>query len=429
MQESGSMQERQKNDNEGGKKMMRKILFIALAFSILTLAIFSFRVGFSLGKEREDSFYKELDIFAEALVVIEKKYVDVKPPHDLIYGAMEGLLSSLDSYSEFLTPDGYKELLVETEGKFGGLGIEITIKDSLLTIVSPIEDTPAWLAGLKPGDIIVKIDGKTTRSITISEAVKKLRGEPGTKVTLTVVREKDKKIEDIALTRAIIKIKDIKRAVILENNIGYIRFTEFRENTPKELDKALDDLKKKGMQALIIDVRNNPGGLLDCAIEVTSRFLDTDKTVVSTKSRSEKEAIYKSLAVKEKYTTLPMVVLVNKGSASASEILASALRDNNRAILLGETTFGKGSVQTVIPLSDGSALRLTTSKYYTPKGISIHEKGIEPDIVVTKETNEESKEDVFEKIEKKDEFDYKKDHQIIRAVDLIKGLLVLSSNK
>jgi len=407
--------------------MKKKILLSIVITAVACVGIFSYYNKVSIAKEREDSFYKELDVFAEALAVIEKKYVEDKPPHDLIYGALEGLLSSLDSYSEFLNPEEYKELLVDTEGKFGGLGIEITIRDTLLTIVSPIEDTPAWTAGLKPGDIIVKIDGKVTKGITITEAVKKLRGEPGTKVTLTVLKEKDKKIEDVTLVRAIIKIKDIKRAELLEDGIGYIRIAEFRENTARDLDKALQELNKKGLKAVVIDVRNNPGGLLESAIDVTSRFLETEKTVVSTKSRTEKEIVYKSVASKEKYSNIPQVVLINKGSASASEILASALRDNKKAVIMGETSFGKGSVQTIIPLSDGSALRLTTSRYYTPSGTSIHEKGVTPDITIVNGAATEEKEDVFEKLEKKPEFDYKKDYLIVRAVDFLKGMLVFKA--
>ncbi|UCC95096.1 MAG: S41 family peptidase [Candidatus Omnitrophota bacterium] len=399
---------------------------VIISVIILGVIFSSYRIGFSKGT-KHDEVYKELDIFAESLAVIEKKYVEETSPQDVIYGALSGMLVSLDSYTQFLTPDEYKELLVETEGQFGGLGIEITIRDGLLTIVSPIEDTPAWKAGLKAGDIIVKIEGELTKGITLHEAVKKLRGEPGTEVTITVLREKDKKLEDVAITRGIIKIKDIKRVRILENSIGYVRIAEFRETTARDLDKALVKLRKEGLIGLIIDVRNNPGGLLDTAIEVASRFLGNDKVVVSTKSRNEKEKVYKSVSTKEKTLGIPLVVLINKGSASGSEIVASALRDNKRAILLGETTFGKGSVQTVIPLSDGSALRLTTSKYYTPEGVSIHEKGIEPDIIV-EEGESEKAEDIFEKLETEDEFNYRQDSQIIRALDLIKGLLVLKSS-
>lgn len=403
--------------------MKRNILVFVMGVSV---AVSLCNVSQVLGKERDD-VYKELDIFAEGLALIEKKYVEDKPAKDLIYGAMSGLLASLDSYSQFLDPDAYKELIVETEGQFGGLGIEITMKDNLLTIVSPIEDTPAWRAKVMAGDIIVKIDGELTKEITLSEAVKKLRGEPGSKVVLTVLREKTRQLEDITIERAIIQIKDIKRAMILEKNVGYIRIAEFRENTARDMDKELAVLDSQDLKGLIIDVRNNPGGLLYSAIEIASRFVADGKIIVSTKSRSEKEIVYTSVAVKEKYLNIPLVVLINKGSASGSEILAAALRENSRAVLLGETTFGKGSVQTVIPLSDGAALRLTTSKYYTPKGESIHEKGIDADVVVAavEHLSAEEKTDVFVELEGKDEFDYRKDYQIVRALELIKGLLVL----
>ncbi len=392
---------------------------------ILAVVISSYQVRVSFGKEK-DELYRELEIFAEGLAVIEGKYVEEKTPEDLIYGAMKGLALSLDAYSQFLTPDDYKNLLVETEGKFGGLGIEITIRNGLLTIISPIEDTPAWRAGIEAGDIIIKIDGETTKDITLNGAVKNLRGEPKTKVTITVLREKSRKVEDITIVRDIIKIKDIKRPAILEDGIGYVKVGEFRETTSIDLGKALKELEKDGLKALILDVRNNPGGLLNSAIDISSKFLEDGMTVVSTDSRTEEKRVYKSLPFSKKYLDIPLVVLINKGSASGSEILASALRENKRAILLGETTFGKGSVQTILPLSDGSAMRLTTSKYYTPSDESIHEKGVEPDIEVSKEVIEKTEEDVFENLDKKKEFNYKEDNQILRALDLIKGLLVLS---
>ncbi|HIE35829.1 MAG TPA: S41 family peptidase [Candidatus Omnitrophica bacterium] len=402
---------------------MKRIIFSLLIIG--GLLTFSYQ---AVSIEREE-VYKELDLFAEGLAIVEDKFVEKKSFRDLIYGAMEGLLSSLDTYSEFLTPDEYKELIVETKGKFGGLGIEITIKDGLLTVVSPIEDTPAWKTGLKAGDIIVKIDGELTKGITLNQAVKKLRGKPGTKVTLTVLRDKDKRIEDITITRGIIRIKDIKRSLILEDGIGYVRIAEFRENTAQDLKKTLKNLEKKGLKGLIFDVRNNPGGLLSSAIKVANLFLENGKVIVSTKSRTEEEKIYKSFPALGKYLDIPLVVLINKGSASGSEILASSLRENNRAILLGEPTFGKASVQTIVPLSDGSALRITTARYYTPLERSIQEKGVEPDIFV-EEKEVKVKEDIFEKLEKKEKlFNYKKDYQIVRALDLIKGLLVVSSGK
>ncbi|MCM8819913.1 MAG: S41 family peptidase [Candidatus Omnitrophica bacterium] len=403
---------------------MRKKIIIILLISFI---IFSFyRFSFSLGKEKE--MYKQLDIFAEALAIVDKKYVEEKTPKDLIYGALSGLLSSLDSYSEFLTPQDYESLKIETEGQFGGIGVEITVKEGLLTVISPMEDTPAWKAGIKSGDIIVKIDGEITKGISLNNAVKKLRGQPGSKVNLTILREKDKKLQEISIIRDIIKITDIKRSLILEDNIGYIKIAQFRENTAKDLIVALEKLKQSGLKGIILDLRNNPGGLLDRAVEISDIFLDEGKTIVSIKSKDKKELIYKAKSGSNKYLDIPIVVLINKGSASGSEILAAALRDNNRAILIGEQTFGKASVQTVIPLSDGSALRLTTAKYYTPKGLSLQEKGIKPDIVVFEEAIKETEEEVvFEEIEKKEEFNYRKDNQILRALDLLKGIIVLAN--
>ena len=324
------------------KRTFTFILSVILSFSIIGAG---FTANIDKKVVRKDNIYKSLDLFGEALSVIQRKYVEYKSPQDLIYGAMNGMLLSLDPYSQFLRPQDYKELLVETEGKFGGLGIEITLKEGLLTIVSPLEGTPAWKAGLKPGDIIVKIDGKITKGITLNGAVKKLRGKPGTKVVLTVLREKIRKIEEITVTRAIIKIKDIKRASVLEDGVAYIRLTEFRVNTAKDLGKALKKLKTKGMKALILDLRNNPGGLLNSAIDVASNFLPQGKLIVYTKSRSGKETKYNSLPLAEKYLHMPIVVIINGGSASASEIVTAALRENKRAIVLGEHSFGKACVR------------------------------------------------------------------------------------
>ncbi|MFH1767752.1 MAG: S41 family peptidase [Candidatus Omnitrophota bacterium] len=402
--------------------------FIPVFLVIFVVFISAMIVGFAKAEQKED-IYKNLDLFGEALAIIQTKYVEEKSSQDLIHGALEGLLMSLDSYSQFLDPEGYKELLVETEGKFGGLGIEITMRDGLLTIVSPLEDSPAWYAGIKAGDIIVKIDGKVTKGITLHQAVAKLRGKPGTEVVLTVLRDdEDRKIEEVKITRDIIKIKDIKRAVILENGVGYIRLSEFRESTAKDLGKALKSLDKQGMKALILDLRNNPGGLLNSATDVSSYFLKNNDLIVYTKSKDGREVRFEASFTPEKYLDAPMVILINKGSASGSEIVAAALRENNRAILLGEKSFGKGSVQTVVPLSDGSAMRLTTAKYYTPLGTSIHDKGIIPDIVVEKkEVKPDKEEDIFEEIKEGDkEFNYKQDYQIVRALDLIRGLMIMS---
>jgi len=331
---------------------------------------------------------------------------------------------------------------VDTEGKFGGIGIEITIKDDLLTVVTPIEDTPAWKAGLKPKDRIVKINNELTRNITLTEAVKKLRGNPGEPVNITVLRESEKKILEFKLTRDIIKIKDIADARIITDHIGYIKLIEFKEITSRDMDAAIEKLQKQGMNALIIDLRNNPGGLLTAAINVTEKFIEKGKLILYTKGRKESQSERFMSHNRKPILDMPLAILINEGSASGSEIVAACLQDYKRAIILGTKSFGKASVQSIIPLSDGSALRLTTSKYYTPSGKVIHEKGVTPDIEVPegkieaapKETlDAENAEEIFDKLDKKDvpeektdlkETDYKKDSQLMRAVDVIKAIRI-----
>lgn len=379
--------------------------------------------------KQKDDFYKEIELFADTLAIIRSEYVDSSEMKDLIYGALEGMLSSLDPYSQFMDPDTYNEVKVDTEGVFGGLGIEITIKDGLLTIITPLDDTPAYLAGLKAGDRIVKIEGELTRKITLLEAVKKLRGEPGSEVKITIMREGEGTLLDFTIKRGIIKIKSIKEAKIIEDNIGYIRIAEFQENTPQDLEKSLRDLENQHMEGLILDLRNNPGGLLDAAVQVVDKFIEKEKIIVTTRGRiKNKNLEFKSVTSGHPY--YPLVVLVNGGSASGSEIVAAAIQDHKRGILLGTKTFGKGLVQTIIPLRDGSALRLTTSKYFTPNGLTIHDKGVIPDIVVKFEEGKVSlgkKDDIFEDIKKgefpkedKEEIFY--DNQLVRAIDLLKGI-------
>lgn len=422
---------------------MRKKIII---FSIAGILIFTFvsMATSGIDKKKKDDLYRQVELFSDSLAIIQADYVDEVKPKDVIYGALKGMLSSLDPHSQFMDPETYNELKVDTEGKFGGLGIEITIKDSLLTIVTPIEDTPAWKAGLKAGDRIVKINNDLTRDMTLTEAVKKMRGKAGEAVKITVLRESEKKILDFTIIRDIIKIKDIKEAKILEDGIGYIRLVEFRENTVRDISQALDNLTKNGMNALILDLRYNPGGLLDVAVEVTGKFIDKGKMIVYTKGRKDSQNMEFKSNASHPVLNLPMVVLINEGSASGSEIVAGCLQDYKRAIIVGTKSFGKGSVQTVIPLSDGSALRLTTSKYFTPLGKEIHGKGVMPDIVVdegkvelsSQESKPEEPGEVFEKLEikekqKKDEkvFDYKSDNQISRAVDILKVLKIYNGNK
>ena len=324
--------------------------------------------------------YENLRVFAEALSLVEKNYVDETKTKDLVYGAIKGMLSELDPHTNFMSPTSYKEMQVDTKGEFGGLGIQISMKDKKLVVIAPIEDTPAWNAGIKAGDHIFKIDDVPTKDIDLEDAVNKMRGPKDTKVILTIIREGEKEPLKFTIIRDIIKIKSIKHKVI-EEDIGYVRITQFQERTGEDLRKALDDLEKQKIKSMIIDMRNNPGGLLKVAIQVSELFLKEGKLVVSVKGRNDEKEEYLASErnARENY---PIVVLVNEGSASASEIVAGALQDWERAVVIGTQTFGKGSVQTVFTLSDGSGMRLTTAKYYTPKGTSIQNTGITPDIVV-----------------------------------------------
>ena len=357
-----------------------KKALVLLAF--LTVLILLGPYGDSRVSAIDRNTYKNLKTFSEVLDMVEKNYVEPVDSDKLMQGAINGMIKSLDPHSSFMTADMYKELEVETRGSFGGLGIEITILKDVLTIVSPIEDTPAFNAGLKAGDQIIKIDDKSTKDITITEAVKKLRGPRDTKVTLTIFREGMTKPKDFVLTRSIIKIKSVK-SKLYDNQIGYIRISSFQERTVDDVKKTLKELEAKAspLRGLVIDMRNNPGGLLNQSVEVSDLFLKSG-SIVSTRGRS-KNMESKAVAKDDKdEPSCPIVVIVNEGTASAAEIVSGALQDNGRAVILGTQTFGKGSVQTVIPLEDGAALKLTTAKYYTPKGRSIQAEGITPDIVV-----------------------------------------------
>lgn len=362
-------------------------------YTCVLFLVLAFLIGNSMSKkvQAKGDAYDELRAFSEVLSLIQKSYVDEVESKDLVQGAIVGMLKTLDPHSSYMPPEVYKEVQVETEGSFGGLGIEITIKDGQLTVVSPIEDTPAFQAGIKAGDQILKVNGEPTRDITLLEAVNKMRGPIGTKVTITIMRDEFAEPKDFEINRAIIKIKSVKWKM-LEDNIGYIRLSSFHKTTADEAEDALKELVKNQMAGLILDLRNNPGGLLDQAVKVTDLFLKEGELIVYTKGRVETQNLRFVSHGKGSYLGFPMVVLVNAGSASASEIVSGALQDLGRSVILGSKTFGKGSVQTIIPLSDGSGLRLTTSKYYTPKGRSIQEKGILPDIVVeTPQTDQHAK--------------------------------------
>ena len=323
--------------------------------------------------------YESLEVFTEVLRQIEKNYVEPQESKKLIYGAIKGMVQSLDPHSSFMTKDEHKELLIETKGVFSGVGIEISIRDNVITVVSPIEGTPAFEAGLKPGDKIFKIDDQPTTDMTLQDAVKHIRGPKGSKVKLTVVREGEERPLDFMITRDQIPLKSV-RHFFLTPDVGYVRVSTFQSKTVKDLSIALDRLEKgRDLKGLILDLRNNPGGLLSQAIGVADLFLDSG-LIVSTQGRNSSQDIRESAKKNKKARLYPIIVLVNGGSASASEIVAGALQDNKRALTLGTKTFGKGSVQTILPLSDGSGLRLTTAKYYTPSGRSIQASGITPDI-------------------------------------------------
>jgi carboxyl-terminal processing protease len=356
-------------------------------------------------KAGTDDVYKNMEILSEVIRLIEKDYVEPEDSQKLIQGAIRGMVQSLDPHSSFLTKEEHQELLTETKGTFSGVGIEISLRDNALTVISPIEGTPAYNAGIQAGDKIIRIDGKLTSDMTLPEAVKAIRGEKGTKVNLTIMREGADKPLEFSLIRDVIPIKSV-RSYLLTPKIGYARISTFQAKTAQDLNTELEGLEKgRKLEGLILDLRNNPGGLLSQAIDVADLFLDSG-VIVSTKGRNSSQDL-KATAHKEKAKVernYPMIVLVNGGSASASEIVAGALQDNKRALILGTRTFGKGSVQTILPLSDGSGLRLTTAMYYTPSGRSIQASGIIPDVELkfVPPTPEEEKEKGGTPIREKD---------------------------
>ena len=326
-----------------------------------------------------NEIYKNMEILTEVIRQIEKNYVEPEDTQKLIKGALKGMVQGLDPHSSYMTKEEHQELLIETKGSFSGVGIEITVKDNFLTVVSPIEGTPAYKSGIQAGDRIIKIDGKLTTEMSLPEAVKAIRGEKGTSVNLTIMREGTDKPLEFSLTRDVIPIKSV-RSQLLTPKVGYVRITNFQSKTAQDLNTALEGLEKdRNLEGLVMDLRNNPGGLLSQAIDVADLFLDSG-VIVSTKGRNSSQDMKATAHKKKGERKYPMIVLVNGGSASASEIVAGALQDNKRALILGTRTFGKGSVQTILPLSDGSGLRLTTAMYYTPSGRSIQASGIVPDI-------------------------------------------------
>lgn len=400
--------------------------------------------------------YEQLRVFSEALDLVKENYVRDVEDSKLIEGAISGMLKTLDPHSSYLDPDAYKELQVETKGSFGGIGVEITIRDGLLTIVSPLEGTPAYELGLQAGDHIVRVDGQPTKDMSLMEAVQKMRGPRGSKVILTIMREGFDKPREFEITRAIIPIKSV-RTKTLEPGYGYVRVSQFQSTTADDLGVALAKLEEQNqpMRGMILDLRNNPGGLLDQAVKVSDEFLD-EGLIVYTGGRLKSQDMRFVAHKNTRPHPYLIVALVNEGTASAAEIVAGALQDHKRAVVLGVKTFGKGSVQTVMPLRNGAALRLTTALYYTPNGRSIQAKGIDPDIVVERITPQkpagerakgkaireedlknhmeeegaaapEGKPDSGDEGKVKD--DLAKDNQLARALELLKSWEILSNMK
>jgi carboxyl-terminal processing protease len=367
---------------------MSKKIKVSLSVLFVSIFILGFLMG-AHGKKTitgsdDKEIYQYLKTFSDVIEIVKKNYVEEVKDKDVVYAAIKGILESLDAHSSFMPPEMYKEMQSETKGEFGGIGIEITIKDGFPTVITPIEDTPAHKAGLKSGDHIIKIDGKLTKNMSLIDVVKMIRGAKGKPVILTVVREGFTSPKDYRVVRDVIVVKSVKYRM-LEDDYGYIRIAQFQERTARDLDNALKELvksnKSKPMKGVLLDLRNDPGGLLEQAVEVSDRFIE-EGLIVYIEGRKKDDKVMKFNARKNDDYLGPLVVLVNEGSASASEIVAGALQDHKRAIVVGAKTFGKGSVQTVFPLGDGSAVRLTTAKYFTPKGRSIQAEGITPDIIV-----------------------------------------------
>lgn len=428
--------------------MLKKNIII---YTLIIGLISSCAIAKEQKKQEDDiSTYELLNIFGEVMERTKTSYVEDISDKQLIESAINGMLTSLDPHSSYLNADDFKYMNEQTSGKFGGLGIEITMENSVVKIISPIDDTPAAKAGLKAGDYITEIDGETVVGQTLNEAVSKLRGKVGTKVKITIRRVNEKPFT-VTLKRDEIKIQSVKHE-IKNNDVLYIRISAFNEDIDESITKAVEEARKKlhnKLAGIVIDVRNNPGGLLDQAVKVSDLFLEQGE-IVSTRSRNEDDTVKYSATPGDIADNLPIVIMINEGSASAAEILAGAMQDHHRAIILGEKSFGKGSVQTVIPLRNNAAMRITTARYYTPSGRSIQAKGIEPDVEVklakieeidhsdwtiseadlkgalkNDQANDKNKEKNEKKKSEKEEI---KDYQLIRALDLVKSLYLYNQN-
>jgi carboxyl-terminal processing protease len=421
--------------------MKRRFIFgLVVVALLLNLAVGAkIYLSASQATNEDDSAQQNLEVFTDAMQKIRSEYVDGKDLkyQQLVYAALKGMVGKLDPHSEFLDESSFQELQDDTEGQFGGLGLNVTVRSNYVVVVAPMEDTPGFRAGILTGDRIVRVEGKSVEKQPLTEVVKQLRGEPGSAVTLAVERPSTGVTKNYTLLRAVIQmtmVKDIngkKEFPLDENKIGYLRITQFTEKTSGELESALGKLKRQGMQGLIIDLRWNPGGLLEQAVEVCQKFLPRGQLVVSTEGRRLMEK-YFAKGDGDELKNVPIVVLVNLGSASAAEIVTGCLQDLHRAVILGEKTFGKGSVQTIFPLEDGSALKLTVAKYYTPSHKVIHQHGITPDILVPVSDEEEAAvlirraPGAVESLPEKDRVRVSeiRDEQADRAEDLLKGLII-----
>src|SRR5213080_2412492 len=418
---------------------MRRIVIIPLLSCVLFGAIPGvFAQEVKPPKTEDDNGYSQIAIFAKALELLRQDYVDENKTsyHELVTAAMKGMLSSLDPHSQFMDPSDFRDMQDDTRSRFNGLWIEVSMQNGRPTVITAMEDTPAAKAGVLSGDQILRINGISTERMDLQDAINVLRGPAGAKVTLTLLRPATNEIKEYTLQRAEIKIQSVKGARLLDAEltgpfkIGYIRLIQFNEPTAEELSRALDDLQKQGMQALILDLRNNPGGLLNSAVDVCAQFLPPNTKVVSTQGRiTSQQRDYSTSGVAKDRPNFPMAVLVNEGSASGAEIVCGALKDLHRAIVVGETTFGKGSVQNVMQLPDGSALRFTTAKYYTPSKQVIHGNGVTPNIRVTMTAEQERSLFAWRNggnIKPEDEKTIikTKDPQMLRAIDALKGVMI-----
>jgi carboxyl-terminal processing protease len=415
--------------------LIRKPLRFSFGLFICLVFLFVSHQGYCADSTLKFSpDYKELKLFRQVMEIVRKNYVKEVTDKELIQGAISGMLQSLDPHSSYLTEDMFKELQVETKGEFGGLGIEITLDGGILTVVSPIEDTPAFKAGIKPGDKIIKINGEPTKNITLHTAVQQMRGPKGSKVTLTIIREGFKKLKDFSITRDIIHVHSVKKQS-LEPGYGYVKIVSFQETTDTDLMAAIKDIETgdKRLKGLVLDLRNDPGGLLDQAVKVSNLFIDKG-LIVYTDGRVKDQRMEFRASPAGTHYKFKIAVLINEGSASASEIVAGALQDHDRALVLGTKSFGKASVQTIIPLDNGSGLRLTTAYYYTPKGRHIQKTGILPDVdmkaEIQKQEDEESaaeekkngkKNDKQSRFNKETKADLEKDIVLKKALEWLKS--------